>query len=483
MDLHQFNRVLRVRWKFIAMTLLLGSLASGALALSKAPAYESTGRVFIVTPSGTGSAAFPTLLVTQRAKSYADLAKDPTLLQRVLARTGLAVSVPELGKRITASVLVETQIVKITATGPTPDEAKELADAEVQELLLLVKDLERPTDKAPAAVVARAAGEPTLELTPVGPPTWLTVALGIILSGLVGLMGAFLRDRLDLTVKARADAEDITGTAVVSALPLDSSVSKGRRSNVRPNSPLAEAFRVLRANLRFADLDARGQMFLVTSPLANEGKTLTAINLAQSLAGTGKSVLLIDCDLRNPSVAPDLGLENSVGMLSVLLGHVTLSGAIQGHSSGLDFLATGPIPPNPAEVLETDAVSNLLDTVRETYDMIVIDAPPILPVADTATLIRHVDGVLLLARFGQTRKDVLRLAAERVEGLGGRLYGVVLNGIPRRGGGEYGYGYGDGYGYGYGKGFERTKITDQISARGNRRRVGDDPQGAQKALR
>ena len=342
MDLQQFIRVLRVRWKFIVVTLLLGGSLTAAFALNQAPTYESTGRIFIVTPNGSPSDAFATLLVTQRASSYADLAKDPTLLQKVANRLEKPISTSELAERITASVVVNTQIVQVTATGPTPQEAKDVADAEVEQLLGLVTDLERPTKNVPATVVARSAGDPTLNSSPIGPPTWLYFFIGLLLSGLVGFMGAVLRDRLDLTIKARTDAETVAGAPVISALPLDSAVAKDRRSNVRSDSPLAEAFRVLRANLRFADLDGRGQMILVTSALPNEGKTLTAVNLAQSLAASGQAVLLIDCDLRSPSVATDLGLENAVGMLSVLLGHVTLTGAIQGHPSGLDVLPTGP---------------------------------------------------------------------------------------------------------------------------------------------
>jgi receptor protein-tyrosine kinase len=479
MDLQQFIKTLRVRWKFIVVTLLLGTMLSAGFAMSKSPTYESTGRIFIVVPNDIAGNGFSTLLVTQRASSYADLAKDPTLLQKVLARSGLNISLTELSSRIRASVVVDTQIVRITATGESPEEAKSLADVEVQQLLALVKDLERPADEdAAPAVVARAAGEPSLNLTTTGPPLWLSIFLGFVLSGLIGVMGAVLRDRLDLTVKTRRDVEDEAGAPVVSALPLDSAVAKDRRSTVQPDSSLAEGFRVLRANLRFADLDASRQMILVTSALANEGKTLTAVNLAQSLAATGQSVLLIDCDLRSPSVAADLGLENAVGMLSVLLGHVTLTGAIQAHSSGLDVLPTGPRPPNPSEVLATDAVANLLNEAREAYDVIVIDAPPILPVADTSPLISHVDGVLLLARFGRTKKDVLRLAADRIEGLGGRLYGVVLNGIPRRGGDEYGYGYG----YGYGGRFDRPETPTQRSG-GGRRRVDEDPQTTHEAFR
>lgn len=479
MNLQQLFSVLRVRWRFIVVVMLLGSLASVALALSKPPTYESTGRIFIVAPNDSRGNAFSTLLITQRASSYADLAKDPTVLQKVRDRTQMDISTSELRKRITAAVVVDTQILRITATGASPEEAKLLTDAVVQQLLSLVRRLERPTGDNEATIVARTAGRSSLDRTPIGTRPWLAVTLGVLLSALVGFMGAVLRDMLDLTIKSRADAEAVAGAPLISALPLDSAVAHDQRGQVKQGSPLAEAFRVLRANLKFADLDASGQMILVTSALPDEGKTLTAVNLAQSLVATGRSVLLIDCDFRSPNVAVNLGLENTVGMLSVLLDQVTLSGAIQVHSSGLDVLGTGPTPPNPAEVLETDAVANLLSLVRETYDVIVIDAPPILPVADASTLIRHVDGLLLLARYGRTRKDALGLASERIESHGGRLYGVVLNGVPARG--EDGYGYG--YGYGYGEPYEGLEVKGQRPAGGRRRRVGEDLKASRGALR
>lgn len=440
MDLQQLLRVLRVRWKFIVVTLVIGSVLSTAFALTRSPSYESTGRIFIVAPNGSSGDAFPTLLVTQRASSYADLAKDPALLQKVLNRLQEPIPLAELSSRISVSVVVDTQIVQVTATGDTPQEAKDIADATVAQVLSLVATLERPTDDKPAAVVGRAAGDPTLNSSPVGPPMILYLIIGTLLSLMIGLMGAVLRDRLDLTIKAREDVEAVTGAPVISALPLDSSVARDRRSKVKPDSPLAEAFRVLRANLRFANLDGNGQMILVTSALPNEGKTLTAINLAQSLAATGQSVLLIDCDLRSPNVASNLGLENGVGMLSVLLNQVPLREAIQGDVSGLDVLPTGPRPPNPSEVLETDAVANLLSSVRELYDAVVLDAPPLLPVADASALAGLVDGVLVCARWGSVDADELQRSAALLDRLGAKLLGVVMTQVRGRATVAYGYG-------------------------------------------
>jgi receptor protein-tyrosine kinase len=446
MDLQQFVGVLRARWKFIVATLLLGVLLTVGFAMSRPAEYASTGRVFIAVPDSSNNEALSVYLVAQRTASYAELATDPVLLQNVIDRTGLQISRSELAGRISATVVVSTQIVEITAKGSTPVEARDLAEAEIQELVALVNKFERPTTDQPAAVIAKSTGTPLLDSSPVGLPFVFLLAIGIILSAVVGIAGALIKDVLDISIKSRQDVEDAVGVPVISALPLDRVVAKDEHSAVVPGSPLVEAFRVLRTNLRFSDIDSKRQMILVTSSLENEGKTLTAVNLALSLASSGQSVLLVDCDLRSPSVAWNLGLENAVGLLSVLLGRVSLGEAVQHHQSGLHVLATGPKPPNPAEVLATDAVASLLATVRSEYDVVVIDAPPILPVADASILLRHVDGVILLSRFGRTRKDVLRLASERIVGLGGQIEGVVLNGVPRSAVGTYGYGYGYGYG-------------------------------------
>ena len=205
---------------------------------------------------------------------------------------------------------------------------------------------------------------------------------------------------------------------------------------------------MLRTNLQFSNLDAKREMLVISSAVPEEGKTFVATNLAISMAKSGRSVLLVDADMRNPNVSELLGLENSVGLITVLLGRTMLEQSIQEHVSGVHFLGTGPQPPNPAEVLDTQAMRDLLRRLRTEYDVVIIDAPPILPVADAAILASDVDGVLLLARYGSTSRDQLRQAVSRIDSVGGRLIGTILNRAPRSGLGGYGYGYGYGNGYG-----------------------------------
>jgi capsular exopolysaccharide synthesis family protein len=456
-DLRQFLAILRARWKFIVGTFLVGIFLTIALLLQLSPSYSSSTRLFVSAPSGQVDPSSTTLFAAQRVASYADLATDPTVLDRVIDRLGLSISRSELAGDIKATVVPSTLILQLDVTASSPQLAQQIAAAEADEVITLIKSLEKPTSSATAPVIeARVAGAASFNPKAVSPNIVLDLIVGILLSLFVGVAGAVLRDLLDTTVKTREDVERATGAAVMATLPFDPSVKKQPlpSEDGNANGSLSEALRVLRTNLQFANLDALRQMIVVSSALADEGKTLVATNLAISMAKGGRSVLLIDADMRNPGVADLLSLENSVGVITVLIGRATIEQATQVHSSGIRFLGTGPRPPNPAEVLDTQAMRDLLANLRTQYDVIIIDAPPMLPVADASILATEVDGTLLLARYGSTAHEHLRLAVARVEAVGGRLFGTVLNRTPRRASGADGYGY---YGYGYGPAFEIDK--------------------------
>ncbi|MET0928239.1 MAG: polysaccharide biosynthesis tyrosine autokinase [Aeromicrobium sp.] len=448
MDLRQFLGILRARWKFSLVTFVLGAVATVILVLSMSPVYGSSAKLFITTPVGQQSAdAAAPYFASQRLASYADLARDPTLLQSVIDQLNLAdVSREDLEGMVSAEVILSTQTLQIDVRADTPELAQQIADAESQGIVNLVARLEKPSSgNGVPSFVARVVGPPSISQTPVSPNVPLNLTVGFMLSLFIGIAGSVLRDLLDRTVKSRTDAEELTGTAVLATLPFDRQVKRHALST-EGHGALAEAFRVLRTNLQFTNLDAKVESILVSSAVPDEGKTLVATNLAMSIAQSGRSVLLIDADMRNPNVAELLGLENSVGLMTVLIGRSTLDEATQPHASGINFLGTGPRPPNPAEVLDTQAMRDLLQRAGADYDVVILDAPPMLPVADASILMREVDGALMLVRYGSTTREQLRLAVARIETVGGRLFGTILNRTPRRLGDVYGYGYGYGYG-------------------------------------
>lgn len=454
MELRQLLRTLRRRWKFTVVVFILGLIGAGALTSTISASYESQARVYVTsTTTGTIDAYNLGVYSAQRVASYADLAKDPTVLQRVINRLGLDTTPNDLAGRITVTAVPNTVILQVTATDGDPGVARDIARAESAEIVQLVSTLETPAagerDEAAslAPIVARLAGDASYDANPVSPSLALNLAVGGILGLLVGVAGAVMRDLFDSSIKSPQDLAQVTDASVMAVVPFDASVPKHPLISDREgSSERVEAFRVLRTNLQFVDLDSKRQMLVISSAVPDEGKTVTATNLAITLTQTGRSVLIIDCDFRKPRVARLLGLENSVGLLTALVGRASLDDCIQRHESGVDFLATGPVPPNPAEVLETQAMRDLLVTVRDAYDVVIIDAPPLLPVADPAIIAPMADGVLLVTRHGRTNRDLVKQSVDRLDAVGGRIVGVVLNMSPRRAISGYGYGYGYGYG-------------------------------------
>jgi non-specific protein-tyrosine kinase len=208
--------------------------------------------------------------------------------------------------------------------------------------------------------------------------------------------------------------------------------------------------------LQYVDVDNPPKTVVITSSVPSEGKSTTACNLAIALAQAGSRVLLIEADLRRPKVAEYLGVDGSNGLTDVLIGKTTPENAIVTWQRGLlDFLPAGTIPPNPSELLGSHQMAELLKELGKRYDIILLDAPPLLPVTDAAIMATAADGAILVARSGNTTKEQIRQAADALQQVNARLLGTVLNFAPqrkRRGyGSNYDYGYGYGYGYGHGK--------------------------------
>lgn len=448
MDFKDLLRTARRRWLTIALLFILGLLGAGAYTYSQTPQYQSTARVFISTnTSGTSqdsvSAGTFALL---RVQSYANLANSREVTQRVISRLNLNLTPTQLSRKISATVTDQTVIIALTARDPSPANAQSIAKAESEEFTAYLAEIESPTSTGPSPIKATIVDPASYSATPSSPKPVLNLLIGGLLGLLLGSAFALLRELLDNTVSTAEDIEAATSSPLLASILYDTDVSKHPLlTDTGSHSARAEAFRLLRTNLQFLDLDTRPRALVITSAVPSEGKTTTATNLAIALAQTGLRVLLIDGDLRRPKVASVLGLERSVGLTTVLVGRSELQDSIQKHTdSGIYFLASGPIPPNPTEVLQSRAAQELFDRVSQMFDMVIIDGPPLLPVSDAAIIARDVDGAILVVRHGKTTKEQLSQAAMRLEQVDANLFGVAVNMTPKRGG--YGYGYGYGYG-------------------------------------
>ena len=352
-------------------------------------------------------------------------------------------SADELASKVTATSAPDTVLIDLAVKDASPELAREIANTLSSEFVALAKELETPENGGtpPARVVVeQQAQQPTV---PVSPKTSRNLALGAVAGLVVGIALALIRDRLDNTVKDRRTVEEIAGSAMVGTIPFDKDVEVNHAIAFSDGSSVsAEAFRELRTNLQFLEVDHPPRVIVVTSSLPSEGKTTTAVNIALVLAEAGKSVCLMEGDLRKPRVSKYLGLLGSVGVSSVLSGQATLDDVLQPTEfDGLTVLASGPIPPNPSELLGTDTAKHVLEELRARYDYVIIDASPLLPVTDAAVLAAMSDGALVIARHGSTKCDQLARAVGNLQSVGAHVLGTVITMTPSRGRNTYEYSY------------------------------------------
>jgi capsular polysaccharide biosynthesis protein len=349
-DFKELFRILRRRWKTIAAMFLLAVVISGVISAATPKRYESTASVFVtadarnISELGTGSFA-----ITGRVASYASLASQRGLMQRVIARLNLTLSPDQLASRVSAEVPEGTSFVDISAKEDTADKAQKLSTALSEEFVKYIEELETPNGQDASQIKATITDPATFNGDPVAPQTMLNLIIAALLGLVLGAGLALVRDLLDNTVKSVEDVEEVTGAPVMASVGIDKTMSKQPMlTDVKGFSPRGEAFRMLRTNLQYLDLDNPPKSLVITSAIAGEGKTSTSTNLAVDLAQAGRRVLLIDGDLRRPRVASLLGLESSVGLTTVLVGRTKLEESIQRHqASGVYFLAGGPTPLEP----------------------------------------------------------------------------------------------------------------------------------------
>jgi succinoglycan biosynthesis transport protein ExoP len=481
--------ILRSRKWWVVSIAMLGLGASLAFSLTAHKLYSATAQLLVqpsVNASGLGAVQLQPVTPTD-VQTELQLVNSAPVEQAVRARLGStpAVSASEVGATnviditavsrepgraaqianlyanafvqyrqevasrslTTAEVQLRSQIASLgqqlagVRGGSGSEEASALTNQEsVLKEQLAQMQVSGSVDTGDVALVTPAQAP----VSPSSPQPAKDAALGLAAGLALGLGAAFLRDSLDDRLTSKEATQQAAGVPVLAMTP---EVTSWRRHKplvitvTDPTCPAAESYRSLRTSLQFARQGQQLRCLVVTSPGINEGKTSTLANLGVVFAQSGERVVLVSADLRRPRIGDFFGLDEQVGLTNVLLGQRTLEEVlvpIPGFGR-LTLLPAGPVPPNPAELL--DNAHEVFARLRHHFDRVLIDSPPILPVTDPAILARHADATLVLAAAGQTRRADLRRAIEKLDQVNATILGILLNKVTRQTERNYGYTY------------------------------------------
>lgn len=445
LDLRDYMRILRRNWTLITGATLLGVLFGGGLSLLTRPTYTADTQLFVAI-QGSGSVSElqqGNTFGQSRVQSYVKTVTSPVVLQPVINSLGLPVTAEELAGRVKASTDLNTVLITISVADGSPVQAAAIAQAVADSLVDTVDTLEKPktggTSPVSLSVIKPAVAPPT----PSAPNIKLNLAMGLVAGLVIGLALALLRTILDSKIGSEADLRRITAAPLLGAISFtEDAVRRPLLTQAQSQGPRAESFRQLRTNLQFSNFSGTANSIVITSSLPGEGKSTTATNLAIALAQAGSTVCLIDADLRRPSINNYLGLDRNAGLTTALVGDAEVEDLLQRWGNDkLSVLVSGQIPPNPSELLGSKEMAQLIKRLENTFDSVVIDAPPLLPVTDAAVLSQHVGGVVVVVGSRKLRHQDLEKSLSALKLVDANVLGVVLNHLPARGPDAYAYSY------------------------------------------
>lgn len=505
--LRDYLRVIRAqRWLILLFIVLFGG-AAFAYSARQDPTYEAEASLAFKEPTQDlaflGISAFPSSTPQQRAAVNSELVTRAAVARRVRDSLGIETSIESVQSSVSAQAEAQTNNVVIEARSGDDEFAAVLANEFAEQAAALANQEEQnrleeaeksvrrsfrdqrargagPIERAtfadriariqalqdfgrPVEIIRRAE----TPAAPVSPDPVLNTTLGILLGLALGLLVAFARDSLDVRLRGSRDIQAHVKLPLIGHIGDDAMGTAGvaSRNGHKKVSPAdLESFRILRKNLEFLDIDRTLRTIAVTSALPEEGKSTVAASLAGTFAQGGKRTLLVECDLRRPSLAERLGLKRSPGLTDYLTEQVSPQEVLQGvpvNTGETNGAAAAPMPgaeelvcitagspvPRPADILASKRFRDFLKEVSQAYDVVVLDTSPLLSVSDTLELIPNVDGVVLCIRAGRTRRDEAKAAKEALDHLPERPTGLVVTGIRAGDEVDYGY-YSSAYAYG-----------------------------------
>lgn len=433
--------------------MVLGGLVGFGLSALAGPSYSTSMQFFVsTTDSATTSDAFQGgQFAQQRVASYTGFLTGKELAARVVDELDWDVTAGEVAGGIDATTVTGTVLIDVTVTSSSAAQADEIAAALSEAFPAFVADLESSGDDTDAPVNVELTDRAEAAVAPSPPLAVQNTLVGVLLGLVLGAAVAIARVLLDRTVTEQKHAEDMAGAPVTGVVFHDDELHAGHTlAGVATRT--AEQYRQLATSLQYLDVDEPPTVIMVSSSVPSEGKTTMVVNLALALADAGHRVTVVEADLRRPKVTEYLGLVSGAGVTNVLTGTADVEDVVQRFGDGgLRVIAAGPTPPNPSRLLGSSQMALFLAKLRTENDYVLVDAAPLLPVADSRGLAASVDGVLLSLRHGSTTKDQLRESVAALDSVGATTLGVVLNMVPLRSDLASAHAYGQEYGYAAGR--------------------------------
>nr|WP_285319362.1 polysaccharide biosynthesis tyrosine autokinase [Pseudarthrobacter sp. lyk4-40-TYG-27] len=462
MNFSDYLRVIRRHWVGISALTFVGVLVGGVSTFVVEPTYTASTKLFVAIQS-TGSVSElqqGNTFSQARVQSYIETVTTPLVLDPVISSLGVSTTSADLAKKVKASSELNTVIIEISASDASPVQAAAIAQGVASSLVQVVDELEKPKTGGTSPVRLTILSPAAAPESPSSPNVRNNLIIGLVAGLLAGLSFAIIRFLSDNTIRTEEDLRRLTDIPLLGGVAFDTDAAKSPLiSDSQGQSIRAEAFRQIRTNLQFAHVGQSSRTLLVTSSTPGEGKSTTAANLAISLAESGQSVLLVDGDLRRPKIGEYLGLDRNAGLTTALVGNADVEDLLQPWGpQGMAVLTSGQIPPNPSELLGSEAMKHLLMYVEAQYDIVVIDAPPLLPVTDAAVLAQHVGGVVLIIEAQATKTAEIQRSISALEMVAAPILGVVLNRLPVKGPDAYSYSY-------YGSDVQRQQGTRRRDSR------------------
>jgi len=434
MTLNRILKHVRNSWRTLVICAVAGLVLGGLVTLIQEPTYEATSTV-LLSPNGLGNVG-PSLgadayFIAQRAQSYVEVATAPQVLGPAATKAGVD-DLPESSVTVTWLTSAPANL-EIAVRQPTALGAAAAANAVAEQLSIVVGGLERvPRAGGNASVRVSVARPASVPQSPVSPDPVVYLLVGLVAGLAVGfplVLGGLLFRRGISDAEALSEATGEAPLGVIGAAPS----AAGLILRDAPRSLPAEAFRKLRTTVQFAKPDAAARSIVVSGPRLRAGATTVAANLALAAAEAGRKVVLVDGNLREPAVSKLLRLKDRPGLTDVLSGDVELTDALQaGGAPGLTVLTAGSGPGEPGSLLAGARMVTVLEELEAAADLVIIDAPPVLPYAEAAELAAIADAALLVARYRQTNVDELQLARSTLAQVGTTVLGVVINAVPER---------------------------------------------------